>query len=141
MSMHIIKGVYAPKSKKRKPKKLDMKKVEVQWRQYNKDMRRNHMHSCQFDTLDEYVLYISGKLKPKKKEFVPYEPTTTVYKQNYQSVSEKSPVHGIPDGGRKKERQVYTGDYIVGLATMHKSNLVPIMRGTDEAKDIANMRR
>jgi len=74
MSMHIIKGVYAPKSKKRKPKKLDMKKVEVQWRQYNKDMRRNHMHSCQFDTLDEYVLYISGKLKPKKKEFVPYVP-------------------------------------------------------------------
>ena len=59
MSMHIIKGVYAPKSKKRKPKKLDMKKVEVQWRQYNKEMRRKHMHSCQFNTLDEYVLYLS----------------------------------------------------------------------------------
>ena len=30
MSMHMIKGVYAPRSKRRKPKKLDMKKVEVQ---------------------------------------------------------------------------------------------------------------
>lgn len=141
MSMHMIKGVYAPKSKRRKAKKLDMKKIEIQWRQYNKDMRRNHMHSCQFDTLDEYVLYISGKLKPKKKEFVPYvPPTTTVSKQNYQSVSEKSPVHGIPDGGRKKERQVYTGDYIVGIATMHKSNLVPVTRDQDPV-EYATMRR
>lgn len=41
----------------------------------------------------------------------------------------------------KKEANVYTGDLIVGIGTMHKSNAVPIMRGTNEAKDIANMRR
>jgi len=130
MSMHIIKGVYAPKAKKRKPKKLDMKKVEVQWRQYNKDMRRNHMHSCQFDTLDEYVLYISGKLKPKKRKFIPYEPTT--------SIPTKSPVHGVPESGRRKESPVYTGNYIVGIATMHKSNAVPITN-QEQAIEISRM--
>jgi len=138
MSMHIIKGVYAPRSKRRKAKKLDMVKVEVQWRQYNKDMRRKHMHSCQFDTLDEYVAYISGKLKPKKRKFVPYEPTPTVSKQDYPSVSAKSPVHGIPEAGRRKESPVYTGDYIVGIATMHKSNAVPITN-QEQAIEIARM--
>ena len=138
MSMHMIKGIYAPKSKRRKAKKLDMSKVEVQWRQYNKDMRRKHMHSCQFDTLDEYVAYISGKLKPTKRKFVTYEPTPTVPQPHYPSVSPKSPVHGIPQAGRRKERQVYTGDYIVGIATMHKSNAVPITN-QEQAIEIARM--
>ena len=71
MSMHMIKGVYAPTSK-RKSKKLDMSKVEIEWRKYNKDMRRSNLHSCQFDTLDQYVLYITGKLKSNLKEFKPY---------------------------------------------------------------------
>jgi hypothetical protein len=38
------------------------------------------------------------------------------------------------------ERKVYTGDKIVGIAAMHKSNLVPIFND-DAAKDVASMRR
>lgn len=139
MSMHMIQGVRAP-VKKRKPVKIDMAKAEVEWRRYNKDMRRKHMHSCQFETLDEYVAYISGKLKLKKKEFVPYEPTTTVPKSNYPSVTKTSATHGIPAGGTKKESPVYTGDYIVGIATMHKSNLVPVTKDQDPV-EYATMRR
>lgn len=138
MSMHMIKGVYAPKSKKRKAKKLDMAKLEVNWRRYNKDMRRKNLHSCQFETLDEYILYISGKLKSKKRKFVPYEPTPTVPQPYYPSVSPKSPVHGIPEAGRKRESPVYTGDYIVGIATMHKSNAVPITN-QQQAIEISRM--
>ena len=63
MSMHMIQGVRAP-VKKRKAVKINMAKAEIDWRRYNKDMRRKHMHSCQFETLDDYVAYISGKLKP-----------------------------------------------------------------------------
>lgn len=36
--------------------------------------------------------------------------------------------------------QVYTGDKIIGIATMHKSNLVPIFNN-DAAKDVSSMRR
>lgn len=38
------------------------------------------------------------------------------------------------------EAKVYTGDKIIGIATMHKSNLVPIFSDSD-AKAVASMRR
>lgn len=37
-------------------------------------------------------------------------------------------------------KKVYTGDKIVGIAAMHKSNLVPIFND-EAAKDVASMRR
>ena len=40
----------------------------------------------------------------------------------------------------KTAPQVYTGDKIIGIATMHKSNMVPVF-SNNEAKDIATMRR
>jgi len=137
----MIKGVQVHGKSHKKRKKLDMKKVEIEWRQYNKDMRRKNMHSLQFDELQDYVDYISGNLKRKKKEFVPYEasPSSNRNTKSYPSLKTSDT---IPTGSTaRKEPQQYTGDLIVGIGVMHKSNLVPIMRGTDEAKDIANMRR
>jgi hypothetical protein len=142
MSMHMIRGVQVHGNSKRrkKAKKLDMKALELEWRQYNKDMRRSNLHSLQYQTLDEYIDYRSGKApKPKKKEFVPYKSEPTSYvreKKSYPSLS-TSP---IPDAGTKRESPKYTGDYIIGIATMHKSNLVPVSRG-DDPKDYATMRR
>lgn len=40
----------------------------------------------------------------------------------------------------KRETQQYTGDKMVGIGTMHKSNAVPIF-SNQEAVDIAKMRR
>ena len=40
----------------------------------------------------------------------------------------------------KRAAKVYSGDYIIGIATMHKSNLVPVGRGNN-AEDFAKMRR
>jgi hypothetical protein len=40
----------------------------------------------------------------------------------------------------KRKAQEYSGDYITGLATMHKSNTVPVGRGSDP-KIYAQMRR
>ena len=37
-------------------------------------------------------------------------------------------------------RKVYTGDKILGIATMHKSNAVPVFNSSD-AVEISNMRR
>lgn len=39
-----------------------------------------------------------------------------------------------------KATKVYTGDKMIGIGTLHKSNAVPIFRKED-AKDQANMRR
>lgn len=40
----------------------------------------------------------------------------------------------------KAEPKVYTGDQMLGIATMHKSNSVPVFRKED-AVDISSMRR
>lgn len=40
----------------------------------------------------------------------------------------------------KAEPKMYTGDRLIGIGIMHKSNLVPIF-SEDEAKDISTMRR
>lgn len=39
-----------------------------------------------------------------------------------------------------KQSQKYTGDKILGIGTMHKSNAVPIFSG-EQAQDISKMRR
>ena len=141
MSMHMIQGVQVHgNSKKKKAKKLDMKAIEQEWRSYNKDMRRKNCHSLQFKTLDKYVEYITGKMPKVKKEFVEYAPTKPFISdtKEYPSVTTSD---AIPGACTRKESQQYTGDLIVGIGTMHKSNLVPIMRGTSQAEDIAKMRR
>jgi hypothetical protein len=48
--------------------------------------------------------------------------------------------NNIAGNGTKKDANVYTGDYIKGIATMHKSNAVPIT-SREQAIDSANMRR
>ena len=48
----------------------------------------------------------------------------------------------IPNNGTAKKINTYTGDEILGIATMHKSNAVPIRKDNKQsAKDISNMRR
>ena len=40
----------------------------------------------------------------------------------------------------KRERDTYTGDKLIGIGMMHKSNLVPIF-SEEHARDVSNMRR
>ena len=40
----------------------------------------------------------------------------------------------------KSKQNAYTGTFITGIATMHKSNMVPVNKDAD-AKDYATMRR
>ena len=147
MTMHLV-GPYMTTTnyKKRKQKKLtenQLEKLRVQWRQHNKDMRRKNMHSLQHETFEDYLAYIRGTPKPRKKEereFQPYAPTKSNVRhtESYPSLQTSNT---IPGACAKRESPKYTGDLIVGIATMHKSNAVPVMRGTKQAEDIAKMRR
>ena len=56
---------------------------------------------------------------------------------NYPPCSDKIPV----GTSQKKELQQYSGERkLLGIATMHKSNMVPVF-DKEDAKDIAKMRR
>jgi hypothetical protein len=46
----------------------------------------------------------------------------------------------IASNGNKRETQKYTGNYIIGAATMHKSNCIPIT-SKQQAIDVSTMRR
>tara|TARA_B100000902_G_scaffold307017_1_gene295845 strand:+ start:237 stop:527 length:291 start_codon:yes stop_codon:yes gene_type:complete len=43
--------------------------------------------------------------------------------------------------GLAKKYGTYTGDELLGIGTLHKSNAVPIRKDSNDAKDQANMRR
>lgn len=111
------------------------KKLIRDFHEYNALMKRV---GSKKKTLEEYMTYRSGKMGRtyrKKALKSPMEAT---------SLRRESPK--IPSGDTydtfaapKREKQ-YTGDKLLGIATMHKSNAVPVFRKED-AEDIARMRR
>lgn len=143
MTMHLV-GPYMTTTnyKKTKQKKLTQKQfaqLEQGWKQHNKDMRRRHMHSLQFDKFEDYVAYTQGRYRPKETKKEPFKPLQV--QEGYRRETPKIPSLGQGVGnGLMKERQVYTGTLIKGIATMHKSNAVPVI-DEQQAKDIAQMRR
>ena len=159
MTMHLAQGLSTINTKKRKTKitKAKMAELELRWREHNKNCKRNHMHHMRYDTLEAYIDYCYGRVKlpdPRDyKNFKPKKPTTNWraqqdkdHREKYPSLMEQAVKDGTftkmgSQGMRKKEAMKYTGDLITGIATMHKSNAVPVMKGTDQAKDIARMRR
>jgi hypothetical protein len=46
----------------------------------------------------------------------------------------------VPGNGNAKPANVYTGNELLGIATMHKSNAVPVF-SDEQAIDISKMRR
>jgi len=79
----------------------------------------------------------SFKSTRKDRDFVEYKPKET-YRRETPSIPSVGTLVGNGTTPRS-ERKVYTGDLIVGIATMHKSNAVPVMRGTDQATEISEM--
>ena len=135
--MALARGLSTISTRKRKVKitKAKMAQYELDWRLHNKAMKRRGMHDLRYDSVDEYINYCLGKVKPKK-EFKPFVPTESFSRevQEYPSLTKGGGISGT-----KKESMKYTGDLIVGIATMHKSNAVPVMKGTTQAIDIARM--
>lgn len=84
---------------------------------------------------------ISPNSKRRKSVTTSPSASTLVVSGVYRRETPHYPSLGTMSGSTapapKKE---YTGDKIVGIAAMHKSNLVPIFND-DAAKDVASMRR
>ena len=95
--------------------------------------------------------HAANRVKSKPVEFKRYTPKTNHLQElreqqakQYKSLMEEYMVNGnwheLSGDCTKKESPVYTGSLIKGIATMHKSNAVPII-SQEEATDIARMRR
>ena len=146
MTMSLVRGMTSLNTKKRKATKMTagrLQKLQKDHREHNKYMKRIHAHSNVM-TFDEYVEYVSGNFKAKtttKSKEWKYELTVRDTKE-YPSVG-----NGVGVGLVKQPLQ-YTGERrLVGIATMHKSNMVPVCAddddkdGSKQATEIAQMRR
>ena len=132
MTMHLMSHAYSTIStKKRKSKGVTINaKYAKEFREHNKLMRKI---GCKEKSLEEYITYRQGKYKPELKG-------TPLPKYEISNHREKYPSgDGIGTTYARKE-QVYTGTLIKGIATMHKSNAVPIMN-EKQAIEVATMRR
>ena len=157
--MHLDNRFSMINTKKYKAKitKGKLKELELRWREHNKSMKQKHMHHLRYEKFEDYVDYCYGKIKrPDPRDRTTFKPMRQQtnwraeqdkdHRKKYPSLMEEQMKAGTfntaSDGkGTKKEAMKYTGDLIVGIATMHKSNAVPVMKGTNQAKDIAKMRR
>ena len=150
MTMSLLRGMTTLNTKKRKSSKMTKGKIErlqKEHKEHNKQMKRLGCHSNMM-TFEEYVDYVHGRYKPKTK------PTATNFEWNASGSYRRETEH-VPSRGSdtftpctKKESMQYTGERkLVGIAMMHKSNLVPVFAdeddktGSKQATEIAQMRR
>lgn len=106
-----------------KPKK---RKMNAKTRQLQRDWQ---------ELLDKYGI---DKTK-NKKTFTPLQSKSSFKRLDSDHSNIPSVDSGAGNGFRKISHQ-YTGDAMIGIGTLHKSNAVPIFN-EQEAKDQASMRR
>ena len=118
MTMHLVRGMSSLNTKRRKQSK------QPGWQKAQAE------HDAWLKKMGVHPSQLKGKEKSSGNSIPDYRSTRPT----------------IPTSDRitaiqgKRKSNVYSGDYITGLATMHKSNTVPVGRG-DDAKAYAQMRR
>ena len=152
MTMHLQQGMTTIRNKKYKPKytKANIAKWEKGLIEHNRTCKRIGEPKLSFEQYVDYCHGIRPKVDPRSREA--FKPMDTMQNSSYRktthypSAMEEQMKAGTfntdsMSKGTKKEPMKYTGDLITGIATMHKSNAVPVMKGTSQAVDIARMRR
>ena len=141
MTMHLVKGMTTTRvaKSKRKITRVDYERYVEEHRKYNKRLKQQGRHNERI-TLEQYIDYVYGKPLAQKsvqnrgflaqKSVEPYRRETKY-------------IPSVDLGGNfitKTEPMKYTGTLVKGIATMHKSNAVPVIN-QEEAEAIAKMRR
>ena len=85
--------------------------------------------------LAKHRVPIVKKVMPNVQPWVYTLPGTVRKTQNFPSLNSS-----MMGDATVKPKQVYTGDKMLGIGTLHKSNAVPVF-SVEEAQDMAKMRR
>ena len=152
MTMGLVRGLTTlntstRRKKKRKYTDNQLVKLRADWKKHNKHMKELRVSHMAM-TFEEYLNYIQGYYKPKSK------PVAVRVPWHQEGVSERPETESIPSRKpsfapcTKKESMKYTGERkLIGIATLHKSNMVPVFADDDDktgkkqATEIAQMRR
>jgi hypothetical protein len=111
--------IYVKNTSNRKKKKPTAKQREMQasW----KKLMKKYEPKNPVDMSKRVGSYALGKTSHRETPYIPSLPFTA----------------GVCT---KKEHQMYTGDAMIGIGQLHKSNAVPVFKKED-AVDLAKMRR
>ena len=145
MTMHLARGLSTIHTGKRKEKKLTRaqhEKLAEEHRLYNKKMKQAGRHNERV-SFDQYVERVYGKGTKNKKPESQYAPEVKTYVHQLPDTSRGKEYKSLDSGkgtALKKESTKYTGTLVKGIATMHKSNAVPVIN-QEEAESISQMRR
>jgi len=112
MTMHLVRGMSSLNTKKRKARKKTAAVLEEERK---------------MASLLKRVGYEKGS---SYRAPMPDYTTTRV-----------APTSDVVGNGFKRVAKQYTGDELAGIGTLHKSNMVPIRKDSNAAKEIATMRR
>lgn len=117
MTMHLVRGMSSINTKKRKVKR------KPGWAE------AQAKHEAWLKKMGVHPSQLKGKEKSSGNKIPNYK------------VDRAIPTSDRVDGPcTKRSGNQYTGSLIKGIATMHKSNAVPIT-SSEEAKEVARMRR
>jgi len=134
-----MRGLSTLNIRKPKFKMTKAKHAELQsdWMQHNRDLKRQGLPKIGFD---EYVDNRRGIVRKKPAQVSKVDIfNTTPYRREDPRIPSLMTM-GSPDSCAKKESIKYTGTLIKGIATMHKSNAVPVIN-EEQMQDISRMRR
>lgn len=144
MTMHLAKGLTTTSTKKQKPSKFtkaQMNQFESDLMEYNRKCKREGRHSDRM-TLEEFIDYKHGVIKESPKPTKPsnYKPQPEPCRRESSTAHIKSLSTDVGGACTLAPKKEYTGTAILGIATMHKSNAVPVFN-TEQAEEISRMRR
>ena len=132
MTMHLV-GPYLTTTNYKKRKNIKFKSAEhkakymAEQEAWAKLLKKHNVDPASL-----------AKRKAKPDAWVPQPKVQT---REIAEVSSSKVDHGIVPGTcAKPTPKVYTGTKLIGIATMHKSNMVPVFK-MEDAQDIARMRR
>ena len=116
MTMHLVRGMTSLNTKRRRSKKKTTSILAEE------------------EKLRKLLLKVGYERRSSQE----YRTELPDYRVSKSSVPTSDVVMRIEE---KKTVNQYTGDEIIGIGTLHKSNMVPIRKDSEAAKEIAQMRR
>jgi hypothetical protein len=136
--MHLVGPYLSTTSIKKRVEKITKAKqqeLEQGWRERNQRLKEMRLPK---ESFDQYLEWVYGRGKKTKTQHNYEVTSTTLTDKTKQPVSR--PNTWTTGACALKTSPKYTGTEILGIATMHKSNMVPVF-SNQEAKDISTMRR
>lgn len=114
------------------------RKGRVKFRNAEEARRARELDASWKELQKKYELDADARKRQRAMAAAPltYKLTTPVGR----STTTNLPSRVTPGGSTAPVHKVYTGDKVLGIATMHKSNAVPVFRAED-AVEISKMRR